>query len=202
MPAGPAQVEEAAKPSDAAPPSASQVKAAKVEAPAAPTQTGTEAAKDAPAAPEKPVVVAEAKQPSAAAREKTISVASDDAEMNAAIMTARNSLGAFWSTFEKPGTGEADFALKVAISDKGQTEHFWLTNIERKEGKIAGIISNTPTLVKSVTQGQRYEFSEDQISDWLYKRNGKMVGNETMRPLLKRMPKEQAEAYRSLYETP
>jgi uncharacterized protein YegJ (DUF2314 family) len=201
-PAAAAQVEEPAKSSDALPPAASQVEAAKVEAPAAPTQTGTGAAKDAPAAAEKPAVVAEAKPPSGASSEKTISVASDDAEMNAAITKARNSLGTFWSTFEKPGTGEADFALKVAISDKGQTEHFWLTNIERKDGKTAGIISNTPTLVKSVTQGQRYEFSEDQISDWLYKRNGKMVGNETMRPLLKRMPREQAEAYRSLYETP
>jgi uncharacterized protein YegJ (DUF2314 family) len=36
----------------------------------------------------------------------------------------------------------------------------------------------------------------------MFMRNGKLVGNETMRPLLKRMPKEQADRYRAMYETP
>lgn len=151
---------------------------------------------------EKPVVVAEANKAAAPVGDKTVSVASDDSEMKSAIAKAKSGLIAFWSSLEKPGAGETDFALKVAITEKDQTEHFWLTNIERKGGKTTGIISNTPTLVTSVTQGQRYTFTDEQISDWLFKRNGKMVGNETMRPLLKRMPKEQAEAYRSLYETP
>ena len=137
-----------------------------------------------------------------ASSDKTVMVGSDDPDMKAAIEKARSGIGEFWRKLEKPGEGEGDFALKVAITDKGQTEHFWVTNVERKGGKIAGVISNSPTLVKNVSQGQHYEFTEDRISDWLFKRNGKMVGNETMRPLLKHMPKEQAEAYQSLYEKP
>jgi len=36
----------------------------------------------------------------------------------------------------------------------------------------------------------------------LFMRNGKMVGNETMRPVLKQLPKEEADEYRQIMETP
>ena len=42
---------------------------------------------------------------------------------------------------------------------------------------------------------------DDDISGCLFLRNRKMVGNETMSPLLKRMPKAQAEDCRTMYET-
>jgi uncharacterized protein YegJ (DUF2314 family) len=40
------------------------------------------------------------------------------------------------------------------------------------------------------------------ISDWLYMRDGKMVGNETLRPLLKTMPADEAEKLRSMMASP
>ena len=33
------------------------------------------------------------------------------------------------------------------------------------------------------------EFREADISDWMFTRNGKIVGGETIKPLLKAMPK-------------
>jgi uncharacterized protein YegJ (DUF2314 family) len=135
-------------------------------------------------------------------RDQVISVASDDAEMNAAIEKARAGLAEFWSALDKPPSGVKDFALKVAISGNGAVEHFWLTEITRKDGKLSGTINNEPESVSTVKLGQRYEFGEAQISDWLYKRNGKMVGNETMRPLLKRMTADEAAPYWAMYETP
>ncbi len=134
--------------------------------------------------------------------EKVISVHSQDQEMNAAIDKARASLDGFWKSYETPASGESDFALKVAITGNGSTEHFWLTRIERKGDKISGLVSNQPQSVKTVKMGQRYEFTGDMISDWTFKRNGKLVGNETMRVLLPRMPEEQAAIYRDMYETP
>jgi uncharacterized protein YegJ (DUF2314 family) len=92
--------------------------------------------------------------------------------------------------------------LKVAISANGNTEHFWLTRIKREGEKYSGLISNQPQSVKTVKMGQRYEFTADMVSDWTFKRNGKLVGNETMRVLLPRMPEEQAAVYRQMYETP
>ena len=38
-------------------------------------------------------------------------------------------------------------------------------------------------------EGELAEFTEADISDWMFMRNGKIVGGETIRPLLKSMPK-------------
>jgi uncharacterized protein YegJ (DUF2314 family) len=139
----------------------------------------------------------------ASARDKTISVEQDDPAMNAAIAKARSSLPEFWQHLETPGPGEEGFALKVRVPYDGDSaEHFWLGGIERKDGKLSGIVDNDPSSATHVQRGQRYEFTEADISDWLYLRNGKMVGNETMRPLLDRMPKELADQYRQMMETP
>ncbi len=144
----------------------------------------------------------DAAKPTVQPGDKVVSVASEDAEVNAAMAKARSSLPEFWTSFEKPGTGEGDFALKVAVTDAGKVEHFWLTKITRNGGELSGVISNEPQMVRSVKIGETYKFAADKISDWTFKRNGKLVGNETMRALLGRMPAEQATAYRSMYETP
>lgn len=135
-------------------------------------------------------------------KDRVIGVPPEDPEMKAAIAKARSTLPEFWRAVEAGNPNESDFALKVMIVDGTEVEHFWLTNVARSGTGYVGTINNDPNSVKSVTIGQRYEFREDEISDWLYFRNGKMVGNETLRPLLKRMPKELADKYRALYEKP
>jgi len=56
--------------------------------------------------------------------------------------------------------------------------------------------------VKTVRAGQRYTFNEADIADWMFMRNGKIVGNWTKRQLLKRMPKAQADNYPRMLELP
>lgn len=141
--------------------------------------------------------------PAAFSKDKVIRVPDNDTEMAAAIAKARSTLPEFWREMEAPGLGVESFSLKVAIPyGTNRHEHFWLTDIERRGDRISGVISNDPNDATHVVKGERYEFTEADISDWLIRRNGKMVGNETMRPLLKRMPEEQAEHYRAMYETP
>src|SRR5262245_35147483 len=109
--------------------------------------------------------------------DKTINVSDNDPEMNAAIGKARNSLPQFWQVFEHPTRGESDFFIKVRIKDANGTEHFWITDIERKDGHISGRINNDPNIVKNVKDGDRIEIPQQDISDWMYYRDGKMVGN-------------------------
>jgi uncharacterized protein YegJ (DUF2314 family) len=134
--------------------------------------------------------------------DKTISVSSDDAEMNAAIAKARASLPDFWQIYEKPEHGESGFSLKVKITDKEQAEHFWVVDIERKDGKIFGTINNDPDIVKNVKLGDRITVNEPDISDWLYLRNGKIVGNYTLRALFKEMSKDEVEKYKQMLADP
>jgi uncharacterized protein YegJ (DUF2314 family) len=139
----------------------------------------------------------------AAAVENLVNVPNDDPEMAAAIAKARASLAAFWKEWEAPKAGEEGFALKVRIPyGANNGEHFWLVEIQRAGGRYSGIINNEPVYAKQVKAGQRYEFGDAEISDWLFMRNGKMVGNETMRPVLKQLPKEEADEYRQIMETP
>ena len=135
-------------------------------------------------------------------RDKVVNVESDDPEMVAAIVKAREALPQFWQFFDKRERGESDFSLKVKITDKRGTEHFWATDIERRGGKTMGTINNDPNIVASVKLGDRIEIPEADISDWLYMRDGKMVGNETLRPLLKKMPAAEAEKLKKMMANP
>src|SRR5262249_51281456 len=106
------------------------------------------------------------------------------------------------SVFDKPERGESGFSLKVKITDKGGTEHFWATEIERRDSKIMGTINNDANLVAKVKLGDRIQIPEADISDWLYMRDGKMVGNETLNPLLKKMPAAEARRLKSIMADP
>jgi uncharacterized protein YegJ (DUF2314 family) len=126
--------------------------------------------------------------------DKVTAVAAEDADMKAAIAKARSLLPHFWQTVDAPKRGERGFALKVRITSGKDTEHFWLTPIERKDGKIFGVINNEPEKVKSVKLGQRIEVPELDITDWLYIRENKMIGNYTVRAMFKTIPVAEAEA--------
>lgn len=131
-----------------------------------------------------------------------VAVPEADPEMNAAIAHARESLPHFWDVFETPTRGESDFALKVRIQDRHGTEHFWVTDLRREDGKVYGLIGNDPDTVTSVKLGDEIQIPAADISDWLYMREGKMVGNFTVRVLFKQMPADEVERLNGILEDP
>jgi len=131
-----------------------------------------------------------------------IKVATGDPEMEQARSKARASMAEFWRAHGERRPGTRAFALKVAIPHSQGHEHFWLQDVERKGDGYAGTIGNEPKYATQVKLGQRYAFGDQDISDWMFMREGKIVGNETMRPLLKRMPEQQAAQYRAMLERP
>lgn len=135
-------------------------------------------------------------------RDRTLDIGADDPEMAAAIAKARDTLPQYWQLFEHPEHGETDFSLKVAISDKHGTEHFWVVDPERKNGMIFGTIDNDPDLVRSIKLGDRIQVDERDISDWGYVRDGKMYGKYTLRVLMKHMPAKEADIYRKMLADP
>lgn len=130
----------------------------------------------------------------AAVRESSIvSVRSADDEIENAIASARNSLP---DILERFIAGELEaFTVKVRISDGQNTEHFWLSDPKYQDGTFTGTIEAEPQSVSGVTEGQVYEASIDDVTDWMHLRDGLMHGNYTLRVLLPRMPKQEAEKY-------
>src|SRR5687768_48524 len=94
----------------------------------------------------------------------------NDPEMVAAIAKARDTLPHFWRVFDKRVQGESDFCLKLKITDEKGTEHFWVIDIERRDGKTIGTINNDPQTVGSVALGDRIDIPEADVTDWLYMR--------------------------------
>ncbi len=127
----------------------------------------------------------------------------DKAEMAAAIKKAQGSVDRFLKEMEA-GKGMR-FAVKAPIQhleDEEKVEHFWLIDVTYKDGVFEGTIDNKPEIVEHVALGQKWKIAREEISDWMFLRDGKMHGNYTVRPLLKSMNPREAQFIRSILAEP
>lgn len=106
----------------------------------------------------------------------------------------------FFGELSKP-TG-TNYSVKAPIEEGGKTEHFWLTEVSFQNNEFKGTIGNEPGIVGNVKMGQSWTIKKTAISDWMFMRDGKIYGNYTMRPLLRTLPAEEAEKYRSMHADP
>jgi uncharacterized protein YegJ (DUF2314 family) len=91
------------------------------------------------------------------------------------------------------------------MTDRRQTTFILgvaLIDLVRNDGKLTGTIDNDPQLVANVKHGDRIEIPEADITDWLYMRDGKMVGNRTVRALFKGMSVEEVEQTKKVLADP
>jgi uncharacterized protein YegJ (DUF2314 family) len=108
-----------------------------------------------------------------------------DSEMNAAVKKSKDTFNDFILAFDKQ-KGDA-FAVKMAFPTKNGAEHIWLSNIQKKEGKLYGTIDNEPEGVATVKLGDAVEIVATRVSDWFYIADGKLVGGLTIRVIRNRM---------------
>ena len=132
-----------------------------------------------------------------------IDVRAADAEMNAAIAHARDTLPTFWASYDAPKPTESGHCLKVRFTGDGYVEHIWMTDVEKlPDGNYSGRFANEPSDLLGKNIGDQVKFKQIDISDWMFMRNEKVVGGETIKALLKSMPKEEADALRARMEQP
>ena len=92
--------------------------------------------------------------------------------------------------------------MKVRFEVGAEVEHIWVIDVKKlSDGNYSGRFANEPDLLgKNI--GDQVEFKQTDISDWMFMRNEKVVGGETIKALLKSMPKEEADAVRARMEQP
>jgi uncharacterized protein YegJ (DUF2314 family) len=74
-----------------------------------------------------------------------IGVPSADAEMNAAIAHARDTLPTFWASYDAPKPTEYGHCLKVRFAGDGCVEHIWMADVAKlPDGHYSGRFSNEP----------------------------------------------------------
>jgi uncharacterized protein YegJ (DUF2314 family) len=133
-----------------------------------------------------------------------VELTSDDADMNAAIVCARDTLPTFWASYDAPKPSETGHGLKVRFAvGPGRFEHIWMSHVERlPDGSFSGRCANQPSGLPGKNEGDQVEFKQADITDWLFIRNEKVVGGETIKLVLKSMSSEEADAMRARMEQP
>jgi len=137
-------------------------------------------------------------------RSPIVDLSSGDPEMNAAIAKARSTLPTFWASYDAPKSSETGHSLKVRFPNpKNNGEHIWIAEVKKlPNGAYSGRFANEPRDLPGKHAGDEVKFSEADISDWMFMRNGKIVGGETIKPTLKSLPKADADALRARMEQP
>ena len=118
-------------------------------------------------------------------------VEESDPQMTAAINKARATVDQFIAALHNPTDAQADFSIKLPVSDGEQVEHMWLSDVRYAEGKFTGQIANEPLELTTVALGDDAEIPRDQISDWMYVDNGRLMGGYTIRRLRDSMPPDE-----------
>ncbi|MBR0951634.1 YegJ family protein [Bradyrhizobium canariense] len=132
-----------------------------------------------------------------------VDVRTTDPEMNTAIARARGTLPTFWASYEAPKPSETGHALKVRFSTRKGGEHIWMAEVKKlPNGGYSGRFANEPRDLPGKRAGDEVKFSEADISDWMFMRNDKIVGGETIKPTLKSLPRADADALRARMEQP
>jgi uncharacterized protein YegJ (DUF2314 family) len=114
----------------------------------------------------------------------------DDPQMLGAIKKARSTVDQFIQALNHPKPSQSEFTVKLLIKDGKHGEHMWIAPVHYKGGKFTGEIGNDPDKVKTVKYGDTVTVAKDQISDWMYVENGKLVGGFTFRVLRDSLSKE------------
>jgi uncharacterized protein YegJ (DUF2314 family) len=135
-----------------------------------------------------------------ASRDEVFNIQQGDPEMAAAMRKARAGLPGFFKLAAQPKPSMKNFQIKVGVRHSTGREFFWIRPFERKGYGFSGQIANTPRVIQHLKTGDTITFRESEIVDWTYFEDGKMRGHYTMCPLLKREPREHAEAYIKQYE--
>jgi uncharacterized protein YegJ (DUF2314 family) len=132
-----------------------------------------------------------------------VGVRSADDEMNAAIAHACDTLPTFWASYNAPKPTETGHTLKVRFDVGADVEHIWVSDVEKlSDGNYSGRLANEPSDLLGKDIGDQVEFKQIDISDWMFMRNDKIVGGETIKAILKFMPEEEADAVRARMEQP
>ncbi|MCL2557476.1 MAG: DUF2314 domain-containing protein [Treponema sp.] len=107
---------------------------------------------------------------------------------------ARETLDVFFRHLSAPGEGESDFFVKCAFRVDGDdisAEQIWIGDIALQDGLFYGVVSSAPIHLDEIAIGDSVQFDIGAITDWMFTRNGMIIGGHSIRSLLQRIPEEE-----------
>ena len=130
----------------------------------------------------------------------SVEMGDDEPAMQKAMQQARAGLDDFLKKVGAPPRDTEEFSVKVRVSDGGNEEFLWVSDLKGQGELWSGRINNVP-MIRSVKKGQSYSFAKSEIVDWTYidKAKKRVMGNFTTCALLTKEPPSVAETLRKEY---
>ena len=122
-----------------------------------------------------------------------VGVKSIDTKMNMAIKNAQKTLPIFLKAFRKHDKAQYEFGVKVKITDKYGSEHFWTTDLKELKNGFSAKINNSPQVVQSVKYRELVNFTKLDITDWMFYDQDILQGGYTIKVMFEHMQKEDVE---------
>lgn len=118
-------------------------------------------------------------------------VGDDDRQCERAAEHAQRSLGFFMAALKAKKPGDTSFEIKKGFVDGDKREHLWISDLTYDGTNFHGKIDNRPIDVKNVQLGERVTVAPREVSDWMFVKEGKLMGGYTTRVLYARLSPEQ-----------
>jgi uncharacterized protein YegJ (DUF2314 family) len=130
----------------------------------------------------------------ASARPGYAKVSDDDKKMDRAVENAQRTLGFFMAALHAKKDGDTVFEIKKGFIDGDKVEHLWIKRVTYDGKNFHGQIDNQPEEVNNVHPGQRVTVAPGDVTDWMFLKDGKLIGGYTTRVLYARLsPVDKAE---------
>jgi len=123
-----------------------------------------------------------------------IPVYQDDRELERIAEDARNTLPVFFRHLTRAGSSAECYVKYPFLADEDSgidREQVWLTGIQFSNGRYFGILTSNPRYLSGMKKGDRVVFDMEAITDWMYVRSGKIIGGESIKYLLGKIPEDQ-----------
>jgi len=118
-----------------------------------------------------------------------------DPELQRIAEDARNTISSFFLHLGRKGAEEQSFCVKysfdTAADSRIAAEQIWLTGVHFKNGNYYGVLANNPQFLDGRKKGDTVIFSADSVTDWMYVRDGKIIGGYSIKYLLEKIPEDQ-----------
>lgn len=121
-------------------------------------------------------------------------ISDDDKQMDRAVENAQRTLGFFMAALHAKKDGDTVFEIKKGFIDGDKVEHLWIKRVTYDGKNFHGQIDNRPEEVSKVHMGQRVIVAPQEVTDWMFLKDGKLIGGYTTRVLYARLsPEDKAE---------
>ncbi len=114
----------------------------------------------------------------------------DDPEMMAATAEARKTWPDFVKAFRNKPENSESFAAKFPFEAPDQKEFMWVEVVSINGDTIVGRLGNDPVWVKDLKLGDEVKMKVSQLSDWMYLKDGEIVGGYTVKVLMEKQQQE------------